>query len=180
MKFSCQHARPLVPSYVDGELSEEQSHPLREHLLDCRDCREVTKDAKSFQRWFVDDAPEGLVPDGFAARIARRAFAGDPGVLMPAAPQAIEEQTETKAGTLLPFLLKASTVAAGLLLGLAIAIQKRGLPESDDLRAETPPPWERYEDPGEMPATQSLSSPERVEDRPAEDESTDEGEETPR
>ena len=154
MNFSCENARPLLAGYLDGELSQEQAAPLREHLLDCLDCREGAKDAKVLRRWFVDEeAPRA--PEGFAARIARRAFAGDPGrsgVLIPEAPVASADlgtgsgaEATTGRGRMLPFLLTASTVAAGLLLCFAVAIQRRGLPESDDLRADTPAPWERAE-----------------------------------
>ena len=75
MKMPCENARSLVPSYLDGELSEEQAAPLREHLYACRECREQTKQEKSLKAWFVDE--EVAIPAGFAGEIARRAFAGE-------------------------------------------------------------------------------------------------------
>ena len=43
------------------------------------------QEEKSFQSWFVPSEAVA-VPEGFAARVARRAFAGDSGVLVPARP----------------------------------------------------------------------------------------------
>lgn len=136
MKISCDAARPLVPSYLDGELSEAQASPLRTHLLDCPACREVAKEGKSLQRWFELDSEPIAVPSGFAARVARRAFAGDPGLLVPE-PPALRPRRP-----LLPFLLVATAVAAALLFVLAVAIQRESLPQADGLDAlPSRPPW---------------------------------------
>jgi len=136
MKISCDAARPLVPSYLDGELSEAQASPLRAHLLDCPACREVAKEGKSLQRWFETESEPITVPAGFAARVARRAFAGDPGLLVPE-PPAIRPRRP-----LLPFLLVASAVAAALLFVLAVAIQRESLPRTNGLDAlPSRPPW---------------------------------------
>lgn len=166
MNMTCEHARGLVPGYLDGELSSERSQPLREHLLDCRSCRDVAKEEKVIKRWFaqarVDAASAEPVPAGFAARVARRAFAGDPGSAVLAGSgggdaigwaaatggfRPSEREDEEARGTLLSFVLKSVLVAAGLLLALAIGIQQRELPQ-DDLRALPAAPWER---PGAVP-----------------------------
>jgi len=140
VKFDCKSARPLVPSYLDGELSEAQAAPLREHLFDCLSCREAAKDSRVLLRWFQDardDVPVVTVPEGFAARVARRAFAGDPGLLIPA-PRAGEPRRE-----LLPFVLTVTAVAAALLLAFSIVIQRQSLPAAGPLEAQDyRPPWE--------------------------------------
>lgn len=137
MTTQCDDARALVPSYLDGELSEAQASPLRAHLLDCRDCRGVAKEGKTLERWFtVPPEPVGI-PEGFAARVARRAFAGDPGLLVP-------QVSARAAKPLLPFLLLATAVAAAVLFLLALAIQHESLPQSNRLEAEElqqRPPW---------------------------------------
>ena len=75
----CGDVSALVPGYLDGELSEEQAAPLRRHLLSCPDCRAAAQDLTSLRRWFPAPEPAG-VPAGFAARVARAAFAGvEPG-----------------------------------------------------------------------------------------------------
>jgi anti-sigma factor RsiW len=135
MMTTCDDARALVPSYLDGELSEAQASPLRAHLLDCRACREVAKEGKALQRWFAFEPAAVPVPAGFAARVARRALAGDPGLLVPE-PPAVRTR-----GTLLPFLLLATAVAAALLLVLAVAIRNESLPRSNRLDAQEGPPW---------------------------------------
>jgi anti-sigma factor RsiW len=142
--MKCQDARTLIGSYVDGELSNEQGAPLREHLLGCPGCRELAKQGKARKRWFALPAAVA-VPAGFAAHVARRAVAGDRGsdsdenlrdaVIVPAA---------ARSSAILPFLLKMATVAAVLLLCLALAIQKSRLPATDRLQADAyQPPWER-------------------------------------
>ena len=137
MKISCEDARPLVPSYLDGELTEGQASPLRMHLLDCPACRESAKQGKTLQRWFEVDPKPVSIPPGFAARVARRAFAGDPGVLVPEPPAVRPRRA------LLPFLLVATAVAAALLFVLAVAIQRQSLPNDKglDARDEAAPPW---------------------------------------
>lgn len=132
---TCENAAALVPSYLDGELSEAQAAPLRAHLLQCPACREVAKDLKSLKRWFVDEAlPE--VPPGFAARVARRAFAGDPG-LSPGDEPATVAGRGPADGRLFAFVLRLTAAAAALLLGLAAALQLQARPAAgDELEAE--------------------------------------------
>ncbi|NOT30561.1 MAG: zf-HC2 domain-containing protein [Planctomycetes bacterium] len=138
MKTTCDDARALVPSYLDGELPEPQSAPLRTHLLACPACREVAKEGKVLRRWFEAEPARVSVPAGFAARVARRAFAGDPGLLVPE-PPAVRPRRP-----LLPFLLLATAAAAALLFVLAVAIQRESLPHSNRLDAQEGqgrPPW---------------------------------------
>ena len=136
MDFNCQDALPLVPGYLDGELSEVRAGLLRKHLLDCAACRNSAQDAKALSRWFVgSERAEIAPPSGFAARVARRAFAGDVGSgseLAPAAP--------SEGGRLLQFVLTLTAVAAAVMLISAIALRDQRLPDSDQLEAATPPP----------------------------------------
>jgi anti-sigma factor RsiW len=137
MKVTCNEAPELVPRYLDGELSESLASPLRAHLLDCQACREVAMEGRALERWFEAGAPELVaVPAGFAARVARRAFAGDPGLLVPVEPPSLARRRP-----LLPVLLLASAVAAVLLFVLALAIQRESLPSSNGLDAQSRPPW---------------------------------------
>lgn len=135
MTFRCDDARPLIPSYLDGELSEAQAAPLRKHLLDCQPCRASAQGEKNLKRWFVP-TEEVAVPAGFAARVARRAFAGDPGsaefddTLVPASPP---EQAET--GKLLTFVLRATAVAAVFLVLLSVGIGRLRLPDQNTISA---------------------------------------------
>lgn len=117
--MDCTQVRPLVPTYVDGELSELQAGRLRKHLMDCAACRALAAEEKSFKHWFVPaEAPQ--VPADFAARVARRAFAGDTGErtveLTPAAPPA-ERETP-----ILQFALKMTAMAAAVLMVVSIGI----------------------------------------------------------
>jgi hypothetical protein len=126
---TCDNAAALVPSYLDGELSEAQAAPLRTHLLQCPACREVAKDLKGLKRWFVEEPPPA-VPAGFAARVARRAFAGDPGLA--AVPAAAPSE-----GAIFSFVLRLTAAAAALLLCLAAGIQLQSRPAAGgELQAE--------------------------------------------
>lgn len=135
MDFTCQDALPLVPSYLDGELSEVRAGMLRKHLLDCQACRASAQDGKLLARWFVAPArAEFAPPTGFAARVARRAFAGDTGssqVLTPAAPR--------ESGRLLQFVLTLSAAAAAIMMISAIALHDQELPQAGGLNAATEP-----------------------------------------
>lgn len=137
MNLTCDAARPLVPSYLDGQLSELSASPLRAHLLACPACRESAKEGRNLKRWFAAPPEAVPVPAGFAARVARRALAGDPGMLVPEPPPVRERARRP----LLPVLLVATAAAAVLLFVLALAIQRQNLPSGDGLRAQEPPPW---------------------------------------
>jgi len=132
MQIPCEHAKSLVPSYLDGELTEAQAAPLRAHLLGCPACREIAKDGRALSRWF-EPGPDAQVPVGFAARVARRAFAGDPGgTVTPDEPSG-----EGREAPVLPFLLRMTAAAAALLIVLAGLMQlKAGPTQTDELRAD--------------------------------------------
>ena len=135
MDFTCQDALPLVPSYLDGELTEVRAGLLRKHLLDCSACRNSAQDSKVLSRWFVQsERRECAPPSGFAARVARRAFAGDVG-----SEEAVEASSR-ETGRVLQFVLTLTAVAAAIMLVSAIALRNQRLPEADQLGASTNPP----------------------------------------
>jgi anti-sigma factor RsiW len=143
MDIQCNDAAPLVSAYLDGELSEAQASPLRKHLLGCVTCRGSAQDLKNLRRWFVAPAApagNGEVPSGFAARVARRAFAGDTGV--PAPPAA----AEPSARELLPFVRELTALAAAVLLMLAIGLELGERPAGQPLKADEVPTLEEIED----------------------------------
>ncbi len=88
MSLNCKNTRTLIPSYLDGEVSEAQAAPLRGHLLSCPACRELAKSETALQRWFAAPAAHQATP-GFSARVAQAAFHAD-------------EAREGKGATLLP------------------------------------------------------------------------------
>jgi predicted anti-sigma-YlaC factor YlaD len=134
--MECQNARSMIPSYCDGELTEAQAGPLRQHLLGCQPCRGSAQDLKNLKRWFAP-SEAAVVPRGFAARVARRAMQGDTGELDLAvpAPRSAEE-----GGKLLRFVLACTSAAAGVMLALAIGVRQVGLPQSNRMVADTGKP----------------------------------------
>jgi anti-sigma factor RsiW len=141
--ITCQGARSLISSYLDGEVSEVQAAPLRGHLLSCFACREIAKEGTALSRWFhplaEEDRLAGRAPAGFAARVARRALAGDPGLLIPQRTGAPSDRRH------LSFVLWLCAAAAAVLFVLAIALQRGTLPRGDQLEASPIAPWERGE-----------------------------------
>lgn len=127
--MECRDVRPLIPVYLDGELTEAQAAPLRQHLMDCPACRSAVQDERSLKAWFVEQRPVE-VPAGFAARVARRALAGDTGERFEA------PAVEAGEGRLLAFVLQVTTVAAGLLIALAIGTRALRLPDDGRLQAD--------------------------------------------
>lgn len=145
MEMTCPDARVLVPAYLDGELSEARSSPLRKHLLDCHACRTGAQDGKNLKRWFSAareqaEAAPLAVPSGFAARVARRAFAGDRGQLAPIAAPSAElvgaSDATRKEGKLLRFVLAATAVAAAVALLLALAGGLKGREVGSSMSAD--------------------------------------------
>ena len=134
--MECNDARPQIPSYIDGELSSTQSGALRKHLLDCQPCRASAQDVKNLKRWFVEPAAV-TVPDGFAARVARRAFAGDTGFsgqtgeLQPALRSVRDSEPRE-----LRFVLMLTAAAAVLMIVLSVAFQNLALPHGGKLMAD--------------------------------------------
>jgi len=134
--MKCEESKQLIPGYLDGELSEEQAAPLRQHLMECLDCRSDMQSDKALKGWFVDEpAPE--IPEGFAARVARRAMAGDKGErfapLPSAGPALVTSESDHR---LQNFVLQVTSIAAALLIALSIAIGGLRLPGGDELQAE--------------------------------------------
>ncbi len=131
MTFTCQDARPLISSYADGELSEAQASLLRKHLLECSRCRLAIQDEKALKRWFAHTAAPA-VPRDFAARIVRRAFAGDTGVgAFEAEPltSTAHAGLEVRGGKLHDFVLQLTAVAAAATIVFVLAIAKSERPE---------------------------------------------------
>jgi anti-sigma factor RsiW len=132
MEMTCNDAWPLVDAYLDGELSEARASLLRKHLLDCHACRNGTQGGRNLKRWFGAAREEdelfaasvaGAVPQGFAARVARRAFAGDLGQNTPSGTP-LPRTSKDKA--VLSFVLAATAIAAGLALLLALGARLNG------------------------------------------------------
>lgn len=146
--MQCNQTQTLIPSYLDGELSEAQAAPLRKHLLDCQPCRAAAQGGKALKRWFVEDEPMAI-PAGFAARVARRAFAGDTGTgeaftttaTVAAGPARDEDGRENgrEGGRLLHFVLWTTAAAAGLLLTLSIGLRDLTLPGTRNVQADSTP-----------------------------------------
>lgn len=134
--MECQNARHLIPSYLDGELSEAQAGPLRKHLLDCQPCRGTAQGEKNLKRWFVDAGPVAI-PRDFSARVARRAFAGDTGDRY-ALPVAGGNSAAAQDGHL-RFVLQLTAVAAAILIFLSIALSRMNLPSESRLMADDHP-----------------------------------------
>jgi hypothetical protein len=145
--MECNQARPLIQGYLDGELSETQATPLRRHLLDCQPCRGNAQAEKNLKRWFTPD-PAISVPHGFAARVARRAFAGDTGEreieILPAgrsslaARAAVASAAAPRTGMddpLLRFVLQVTAAAALIVIAFSVALRGSSLPAGTSLRA---------------------------------------------
>lgn len=138
---TCTDARPLVMSYLDGELSEAQAAPLRKHLLECQPCRASAQDQKNVSRWFQAADPVEI-PKDFAARVARRAFQGDRGEL-PVASDA-SAPARSNDGRTLRFVYALTAIAAGLVFCVAVAVRGLELPGGADMQAGEPcPPLEK-------------------------------------
>ena len=130
--MECNQAKPLIPSYLDGELSEASAAPLRKHLLDCQPCRAGAQGERNLKRWFAAEASVAI-PAGFAARVARRAFAGDRGE----APLEAGEMTGAgrPEGRLLRFVLQVTAAAALVVIVLSVAMRSLNRPAGTSLRA---------------------------------------------
>ena len=168
--IECSDARPLVPSYLDGELTEAQAGPLRRHLLDCQACRAGAQSGKNLKRWFVESEPVA-VPRDFSARVARLAFEGGTVVapalsdfeLVPAAPPRQKRGAdETK---ILQFVLRLTVAAALVALLASVAIQNLRRPSTAELRADDRPTMsldqavERLKQINEQAAATPVSAP---------------------
>ena len=128
MSLQCEEARPLIGSYADGELTEAQATPLRQHLMSCAACRVLVQDQKALERWFAP-SPTVEVPAGFAERVARRAFAGDRGET------SVTAGTEADSAGIESFLFRLASLAAAAAILFAVMIQQQSRPSTDSMKA---------------------------------------------
>jgi anti-sigma factor RsiW len=139
---ACERAETLVPGYLDGELSEAQAGPLRKHLLSCPTCRGKAADLTNLKRWITAAAPKTpfAVPQGFAARVARAAFTEQPlsEEFVPR-PARATAPTGPAEGSVLPFILGLTSVAAAMLLSFSFLLGVQGQPSGSDLSAQPMP-----------------------------------------
>ena len=147
--MECQDARRFIQGYLDGELQEAQAAPLRKHLLDCQPCRASAQSEKNLKRWFVQPRTVA-VPRDFAARVARRAFAGDRGerfnepVLLGGSVES-RRLASVSGGAIasvrgedrnMRFVLTLTSVAAAVLLMISMGIRSLSLPSGTNMRAD--------------------------------------------
>ena len=136
---ACHDYQDLVAGYVDGELSEEQAAPLRQHLLSCRVCRNAAQDLNKLTKWFPKP-PAVAIPEGFAARVAAAAFTGAaPREVQASLPVRREVAAASQEPRLLAFVLTLTSLAAGLLLSLALLLAQRDEPQGARMSAEPLP-----------------------------------------
>jgi hypothetical protein len=136
MELQGKDAVPMIGAYLDGELSESRAGLVRQHLLACHTCRNGARDGKALKRWFAPlreaaDAAGGA-PAGFAARVARRAFAGDRGSAAGAEP--FPARAGESRGV--RFVLSLTAVAAAAALLLALGLRMQGRPDGGRLSAD--------------------------------------------
>jgi len=161
--MECNDHLALIPGYLDGELSEAQAAPLRRHLLDCRGCRTAAQGQRALSRWFEAELPVA-VPPGFAAHVARRAFAGDTG---DGRSPGASAQPAAARGEILQFVLHATAAAAVILIVVAGWLRGVDLPAGSDLRADDAPPASLEQVLGELDRLDGLDRAERVPAVPA-------------
>lgn len=141
----CDVVLALVPTYVDEEVATSVASSVRQHLMDCQACRGAVQEETSLRQWFVP-TEEIEVPAGFAARVARRAFAGDEGrasvtlapeTLAPVtlAPVTLTPTAPPEAGRLLSFSMGLVAVAAAAMIAVTLFIGGGPNPGAQDLRA---------------------------------------------
>jgi hypothetical protein len=143
--MECQDARRWIQGYLDAELQEAQAAPLRKHLLDCQACRASAQSEKNLKRWFVE--PKSVpVPRDFAARVARRAFAGDRGerfsepVMAGVGQGAVLSMAAARdQARNLRFVLTLTAAAAAVLMMISLGIRGLSVPWSTNMSAEDHP-----------------------------------------
>ena len=75
---SHQLSEELVQRFIDGEVTEDQDRAIRLHLRENEDSRRRVLEAEAFRGLLRSAAPTApAVPAGFAARVARDAFASE-------------------------------------------------------------------------------------------------------
>ena len=174
MDLHCERALELLPRYADGELTEGQAAPLRQHLLDCPACRSVASQQRGLGRWFETVEPVA-VPSGFAQRVATLAFegasVGDPseGELTPVGaargPRSIDSSGARgrELGTgpgLRDFVLFLTAAAAVALFALSVAIGLRDRPSGETLSATEIPELLQMLDSNVAPSAEAADSAE--------------------
>ena len=139
--IQCEVVLALVPTFVDDEVTDGVGGTVRRHLMDCPACRTAVQEEQTLRQWFVA-GPEVGVPEGFAARVARRALAGDVGHIPAIAPQLsipsephAEVPSARPAGRVLAFSRALVAVAAAGLVVTTLLLSDGSRPEVSGLDA---------------------------------------------
>ncbi|MEM6671657.1 MAG: zf-HC2 domain-containing protein [Planctomycetota bacterium] len=127
--IQCDVVQALVPTYVDEEVTESVAGSIRAHLIDCPVCRAVVQEELALRQWF-EPTDEVEVPEGFAARVARRAFAGDEGL----APVTITPAA-SEGGRLLSFSRGLVAAAAAAMIAVTLFLASQELPSVGEVGA---------------------------------------------
>lgn len=98
----------LVQRFVDGEVTDDQDRAIRLHLRDSAEARSRVLDATRLRHLLRDSAaPVATAPSGFAARVAREAFA-------------VEARAGHELARALPFVRRLAFLAVAAGLSLAV------------------------------------------------------------
>ena len=125
--MQCDVVLALVPTYVDEEVRETVASSVRQHLMDCASCRGAVQEETALRQWFVP-TEEVEIPEGFAARVARRAFAGDEGL----PPVTVTPSAPPEGGRILAFSRTLVAVAAAAMIAVTLIIASGERPTVDD------------------------------------------------
>ena len=98
----------LIQRFVDGEVTEDQDRAIRLHLRESAEARALVLEAERTRHLLRASAgPVAAVPPGFAARVAREAFAA-------------EARVSHELSSALPFVRRLAFAAVAAGLGLAV------------------------------------------------------------
>lgn len=65
----CQQVESKLSAFHDRELGRSESEAVREHLLNCQNCRDAAAEFRSISRWLEPPAAVPAVSDDFTDRV---------------------------------------------------------------------------------------------------------------
>ncbi|MGM0424981.1 MAG: anti-sigma factor family protein [Thermodesulfobacteriota bacterium] len=72
MTEDCLKYAEHISQYLDGELDQNLSHKIQEHLQDCEDCRHCLQGLQKTIQLLQQKAPSEQVPEDIRARLRQR------------------------------------------------------------------------------------------------------------
>ncbi|MFN0206552.1 MAG: anti-sigma factor family protein [Planctomycetota bacterium] len=70
----CKLVKTKLSAFHDGELGKSESESVREHLLNCQNCRNAAAEYRNISKWLAPDSEAPAMSVNFTDRVMERIY----------------------------------------------------------------------------------------------------------